>query len=165
MRLWLLMGAFFVHVLTFAQQTEEKEIDKVLSQLYHYLSFKDTVSAQMDSLPSLFLPEARMIANVGKQPRSWTAAQYVATVQENVRKQGTTSVTEKQITRKIDWFGKIAHVFSTYELTVMTKGQPVIRRGINSIQLIRKDNRWLIVSLIWDREEDYQKLPTKYLSK
>jgi hypothetical protein len=69
---------------------------------------------------------------------------------------------EKELGRKVNAFGDIAQVFSAYEYTLETP-QPVKQRGINSIGLIRENNRWYITSLTWDEENDQNKIPSEYL--
>ena len=68
---------------------------------------------------------------------------------------------EKEINREIRVFGTIAHAWSTYEYR-FTKDGPVIGRGINSIQLYYKDNRWWILSWNWDEESDDNKIPASF---
>jgi len=59
-------------------------------------------------------------------------------------------------------YGDIAHVMSTYEKH-RWGDTTVIGRGINSIQMIRKDNRWWVTSIIWDEETGAGPVPPKYL--
>lgn len=58
---------------------------------------------------------------------------------------------EAEIARRIDLFGNIAHVWSSYEARRSPDDPEPERRGINSIQLFcDADGRWKIVSMIWD---------------
>ena len=59
-------------------------------------------------------------------------------------------------------YGDIAHVMSTYEKH-RWGDTTVAGRGINSIQLVRKDNRWWVTSIIWDEETGAGPVPAKYL--
>jgi uncharacterized protein (DUF2237 family) len=58
-------------------------------------------------------------------------------------------------------FGDLAAVFSTYERSV---GQDV-RRGINSIQLVKDGERWWVISLSWSDEIEHGTLPSRYLPR
>jgi len=60
---------------------------------------------------------------------------------------------EIEVSRRIDVFGNIAHVWSVYEArTSLTDAEPE-RRGINSIQLVRgPDGLWSILHMVWDNE-------------
>ncbi|HRI24557.1 MAG TPA: hypothetical protein PLZ45_07750, partial [Ferruginibacter sp.] len=71
---------------------------------------------------------------------------------------------EREIGRKVENFGAIYHVWSTYE-TKNTADGPVIERGINSIELYFDGTRFWILSWVFDHESDGQRIPQKYLLK
>jgi hypothetical protein len=73
----------------------------------------------------------------------------------------TTAFYESEINREVRIFGNIAQVWSTYE-TRLEKNGPVVRRGINSIQLYYADNRWWIISWIFDKERADLKIPQAF---
>lgn len=68
---------------------------------------------------------------------------------------------EVEIARRVQRFGNIAHVWSTYESRRTPDGEP-FTRGINSIQLFNDGDRWWIVSVFWDNEREGNKLPAEY---
>lgn len=144
------------------QENDEKQIGTTIDNLLKYLSFRDTTSTQLDSINSIFTTDAKLVANFNQTPRSFTVPEFVENIRNSI-KSGQTSSEEKDLARKIDVFGNVAHVFSTYEFTMVGKQGKVARRGINSIQLLKQDGRWLIYSLIWDRERDGLRIPPKYL--
>ncbi|MCT3959002.1 hypothetical protein HZQ27_07760 [Elizabethkingia anophelis] len=72
-----------------------------------------------------------------------------------------TAFYEKEINREVRIFGNIAHVWSTYE-TQLEKNGPVVRRGINSVQLFFENNRWYIISWIFDKEQDSNRIPKTF---
>lgn len=151
-------------VLASAQINEQDGIDKTMQRFLRYLSFADSASLKIDSLTAIFVPGSKLTANFGNRPMSYTVPEYITLIQNGVRSGQTISSRETEMARKVDIFGKIAHVLSTYELTITSREGTVVRRGINSIQLIKQDGVWFIQSLIWDRESDSLKLPAKYLS-
>ena len=60
---------------------------------------------------------------------------------------------EVETDRRIDLFGNIAHVWSSYEARTSPDDADVERRGVNSIQLFRDpDLGWRIIHMIWDNE-------------
>ena len=69
---------------------------------------------------------------------------------------------EKEIHRVTERFGPIAHVWSTYE-TRRTETGPIIKRGINSIELFWDGNRWWIANAIWTDETKDTPIPKEYL--
>ena len=55
---------------------------------------------------------------------------------------------ERQVAVKVDQYGHIAHVFSSYESSDTPDGPP-FSSGVNSIQLIRAKGRWWVQSILW----------------
>lgn len=71
---------------------------------------------------------------------------------------------EKEISRKVEKFGAVYHVWSTYE-SRNTKTGPVIERGINSIEIYYDGSRFWILGWFFDAERKDNPLPAKYLTK
>ena len=69
---------------------------------------------------------------------------------------------ESEILRHWDRFGNIIQAFSTYEARDKQDGQP-IARGINSIQLLEYEDRWWIVTVLWDNEDKENPIPEEFL--
>lgn len=70
---------------------------------------------------------------------------------------------EVEIARRVQRFGNIAHVWSTYESRRTPDGKP-FTRGINSVQLFYDGDRWWIVSIFWDNEREGNVLPAEYVT-
>jgi hypothetical protein len=68
---------------------------------------------------------------------------------------------ERELSRRVEQFGHIAQVFSSYEAHIVKDDHRM--RGINSIQLMNDGKRWWIVSLMWEAESDTLKLPAQFL--
>jgi len=69
---------------------------------------------------------------------------------------------EIEIARKVDRFGQIAQVFSTYECRRQANG-PAYMTGINSFQLLHKEGRWWVVNCFWDNASEANPIPQQYL--
>jgi hypothetical protein len=69
---------------------------------------------------------------------------------------------EVEIMRQISQYGNIVQAFSTYEARNGKDSAP-IARGINSIQLLNKDGRWWIVTVMWDNESKDNPIPEEFL--
>ena len=70
---------------------------------------------------------------------------------------------ENEISRKVEKFGAVYHVWSTYESKLTAEGE-VTARGINSIELFFDGKRFWITSWIFDEERKDNPLPKEYLS-
>jgi hypothetical protein len=68
---------------------------------------------------------------------------------------------EREIARRVERFGHVAHVLSTYESRL--GADPRATRGINSFQLFWDGARWWIASMVWDTERAGAPLPDTYL--
>lgn len=68
---------------------------------------------------------------------------------------------EVEIAQKVDRFGQIAQVFSTYECRRQADG-PAYMTGINSMQLLHKDDRWWVVNCFWDNASEGNPIPSEY---
>ena len=70
---------------------------------------------------------------------------------------------EREIARRSERFGHIAHVWTTYEsLHSLSDAEP-LARGINSVQLLHGGTRWWILSVYWQGETPTEPIPSAYL--
>jgi hypothetical protein len=142
-------------------------IDAILSAVYDVISGPAGKKRDWDRMRSLFIPGARLIPT-GPRPggaygsRVLTVEDYVTRGSALFEKEG---FFEKEIARKTEAFGQIAHVFSTYEARHSTGDEKPFLRGINSMQLMNDGKRWWIVTIFWQAEDEKNPLPEKYLMK
>ncbi len=112
----------------------------------------------------LFADGARLIA-VRMTPQGSTLAvmtpdDYVKRAGANFEKNG---FYESEVARRVEIFGNIAHVFSTYE-SRHAPGEKPFARGINSFQLAKDGSGWKVVTILWDSEREGNAIPEKYLT-
>ena len=72
---------------------------------------------------------------------------------------------KKRFLRRVEYFGSIAHVFSSYESFHTETDEEPFMRGINSIQLLNDGNRWWIVNIYWSQESKNNPIPEVYLKR
>jgi hypothetical protein len=130
-------------------------------------SLDDAVSGPADKdrscMRELLLPEARL-SPIGKRPDG-IYAPHILTLDgwiEAVRKRGHDVLTEHQVKVKVETYGHLAHLWSTYELRLQPDGPPAVR-GINSIQAVFDGKRWRVSEILWQAETPDQPIPEKYL--
>ena len=63
------------------------------------------------------------------------------------------------MSRKVEQWGHIAQVWSTYESFEKADDKAPFERGINTIQLVNDGKRWWVTGLSWDSEGAAQPLP------
>lgn len=146
-----------------ARPADVASIDAILAALYDVISGPAGQPRDWNRMRSLFVPGGRLMPT-GTRPDGSTAVRlmevndYVATSGPMLERVG---FSEREIARRTEQFGRIAHVFSTYEGRMET--EPTVIRGINSIQLLHDGARWWIVSVYWQAESPETPLPAQYL--
>jgi hypothetical protein len=138
-------------------------IDAIVRALYESVSFEPGQPPSWDRLRSLCAPGARLIRGSDPATGQRTADAFVAEAQEQIARGALPSFHEREIARSTMAFGNLAHVFSTYEARRAAGAADVMARGINSIQLWRRGNRWWVVGVLWDEETGDHPIPDNYL--
>jgi hypothetical protein len=152
-----------------ANPADVASIDAIIAAAYDSIS-GPSGRRDWDRERSLFIPDARLIptsnASGATNPGGKISPQvldmdgYIARVGEYLEKNG---FFEKEIARRTEQFGNIAHVWSTYESRHNEDDPQPFMRGINSIQLLYDDNRWWIVTVYWQHESPDDPIPQRYL--
>ena len=141
-------------------------IDAIIAAAYDVISGSSGEKRDWDRERSLFYPGARLIptakpgANDGLAPQMLDVEGFIARVEQYVTESG---FFEKEIARRTEQFGRIAHVWSTYESRHNADDPKPFMRGINSIQLFHDGTRWWIVSIYWQHESPEHQVPENYL--
>jgi len=113
---------------------------------------------------SLFLEGARLIP-IGKRIHGdgeleiMSIDEWIEDAQEYLAEN---DFYEIEIMRQFHRYGNIVQAFSTYDARKSIDGEP-FTRGINSIQLLKKDGRWWIVTVMWDNESKDNPIPEEFL--
>ena len=69
------------------------------------------------------------------------------------------------MSNKVEQFGNIAQVFSTYESRHNSGDAQPFQRGINSFQLVNDGKRWWIITILWQAETPDAPIPAEFLKK
>ena len=106
------------------------------------------------------LATGRVRPNGGLAPLVLDVEGYIARVEPIFEKEG---FYETEVARRTEQFGRIAHVWSTYESRHDPSEAKPFMRGVNSFQLFNDGTRWWILSVYWQHESSQYLLPEKYL--
>ena len=144
-----------------AKSGDVKSIDAILHALYDVIS-GPAGERDWNRFRSLFVPEARLTA-VTKRPDG-TAPVRLLSVDDYVKGAGgyfaKNGFFESAVVNRVQQFGNMAQVFSSYESRHAADEKP-FTRGINSIQLLNDGTRWYVLSILWDEESAANPLPTE----
>jgi hypothetical protein len=150
-----------------ARPDDVKSIDAIVAAVYDVISGPAGQKRDWDRMRSLFVPGARLIPAVAS-PTGGAMAR-VLDLDGYIQRSGTVlerdGFFEREIARRMEAFGNIAHVFSTYESKHKASDPAPFARGINSIQLLKDGDRWWIVTIYWDSEKPGNPIPAEYLPK
>ena len=161
-----------------ANPADVESIEAIIAAAYDSISGSAGKKRDWDRMRSLFISGARLIPTAvdagrndvdlatgrvrptgGLAPQLLDVDAYIARVEPFF---ATTGFYEKEVARRIEQFGQIAHVWSTYESRHDPNDAEPFMRGINSIQLFNDGSRWWILSIYWQHESRQHQVPEKY---
>jgi len=144
--------------------TDVDTVDHLLASLYDVISGPAGKARDWDRFRSLFLPDGRLGVIRPDVPAKGDAVflspdMYVERDDPYFKTHG---FFERSIANRVEEFGNLVHVWSTYESRHAEREQP-FARGVNSIQIVHAQGRFWLVSVLWDEERSGLTLPEKYL--
>lgn len=166
--------SLFVFQTIMAQTTETKaanaadvsSVDAIMKAVYEVISGDAGQKRDWDRFRTLFHKDARLIPS-GKNAQTGIVGARVFTPEEYIQRSSPfmekEGFFEKEIARRIDAYGNLAQVFSTYQSFHKTDDKKPFARGINSFQLLNDGTRWWIVTIYWQGETPETPIPKKYL--
>jgi len=115
----------------------------------------------MSRFRSLMLPKGRLTESMVDEHgqtaiQQWSVDEFIADTQPIFTKQ---PFYETALVNKVQRYGNIAEVFSSYASRSSPGGKP-FQRGINSMQLIYDGKRWWVLSILWDVERPGNAVPS-----
>jgi hypothetical protein len=141
-------------------------IDAIMTAVYEVISGDAGQPRNWDRFRSLFHKDARLIPT-GKNPktgvigaRSMSPDDYSKSAVTFFAKEG---FYETEKARRVDLYGNIAQIFSTYESRHSPKDKEPFMRGINSFQLLNDGKRWWVMTIYWQGETPENPIPKQYL--
>lgn len=147
-----------------ANPADVATMDATIAALYDVIS-GPAGKRDWDRFRSLFIPGARLIPTTPRP--TGEVSVRVLSVEDYVQRAGAffekEGFFEKEVNRRLERFGNIAHAFSTYESRHAKDDEKPFQRGINSIQLMNDGKRWWVVTIFWQGEDEKNPIPSMYL--
>jgi hypothetical protein len=146
-----------------AAAADVESVDAIITALYDVISGGVGQARNWNRMRSLFVPGGKLMPTIPRPDSSigmriLSVNDYIAGSGPQLERVG---FREREIARRVEQFGHIAHVWSTYE--GRTETDSAVIRGINSIQLMNDGKRWWVVSIFWEAERPSLPLPERYL--
>lgn len=149
-----------------AKPADVESIDAIMKAVYDVISGDAGKERDWDRFRSLFHKDARLIPT-GKNPQTGVVGANALTPEGYIERTSALFARqgfhERELARRIDRFGNIAQVFSTYHAFRAKDDKEPFLRGINSFQLLNDGKRWWIVTIYWQAESPDDPIPSNYL--
>ena len=143
-------------------------VDGIMTELYASVTREPGEPFPWDRLRAIMLPGAVMLpqrAQTGGESRMMDVEEFIAWIDESwdpvIGTPADQGFFERQINVIIEEFGDIAHALTTYEKGPFEPRQ-IVSRGVNSVQMVKRDGRWFVLSITWDEENTGGPLPARY---
>jgi hypothetical protein len=148
-----------------ARDADCRTIDGIVAALYESVSGPADRPRDWARMRTLYAPHARLVPmwrdHTGALRREVLDLDGYRASREPIF--AARDFHEREIARRVERYGCLAHAFSTYEAFDDPAAPPVLR-GINSIQLAWDDGRWWVLSVAWLREGPLDPIPARYLA-
>jgi hypothetical protein len=147
-------------------------VDHLLTALYDVISGPAGKARDWDRFRSLFLPDGRLgvirpdIPATSHDPEHKGDAVLLSPdmyVERDDPYFKTHGFFEHSIANRVEAFGSLVQVWSTYESRHAANDEQPFERGINSLQIVYAQGRFWIASILWDEERSGLTVPGKYL--
>lgn len=141
-------------------------IEGIVKASYETISGGVGVPRQWGRDRTLFAPSVRYISmskdkTGAVRVRTSDYQEYLDESDDFLVKEGFTEV---ELGRKIERFGNVATVLSSYEGKLESMGK-VVTRGVNIFSLYFDGKRWWIQTMLWDEETPHSPIPAELLPK
>ena len=144
-----------------ANPADVSSLDAIMKTVYEVISGDAGANRDWDRFRTLFHKDARLIPTAKDKQgvfggNALSPEDYVKRAVPFFAKEG---FYEREVARKVETYGNIAHVFSTYETFKKMSDKKPFMRGINSFQLLNDGTRWWIVTIYWQAETPDNPIP------
>jgi len=137
--------------LTHAEAGEDFiELDRLIQEFYRVICFEEGGAPDFDRMTDLFSQHARITRVTPEGVDHLDVQGFSALVRELLELGAFTSFYEHEIGRTAYRYGRVAHIASAYETKAFADAIDYLERGVNSLQVLREQDGWRIVSLCWD---------------
>lgn len=149
-----------------ANPKDVASLDAIMKAVYDVISGDAGQARDWDRFRTLFHKDARLIPT-GVSAQTKLAGATTLTPEDYIKRAGPTLMKdgfhERELARRVDIFGNIAQVFSTYHAFRKADDKTPFLRGINSFQLLNDGKRWWVMTIYWQAETPENPIPKKYL--
>lgn len=162
---------FFISLNVYSQNSEDQyasnvsSIDSIVTSVYEVVSGEVGEDRDWDLHRTIFHPGAQIVANYVDDEGNYQihfndVEGYVSNYRDYFKEN---DLHEVDINRKVEVFGNLAHVLSTFESYKKPDDSTAYKQGMASIQLYNDGERWWVISMYYKNETEDDKIPEEYL--
>ena len=174
-RLSLLLAVLLAAPLARAQDAsggDTASIDAVMSAMYDVLSGPSDQPRDWDRFRSLFAEGGRMVPMQPGPDGTWSPDvrsldDYIERFDQILAEHPAfqdKGFYESEAARRVEEYGTIAVVWSTYEGRFSESDVRPFMRGVNTLDLVRVGDEWKVLQVLWQQETPQMPLPDEYLT-
>ena len=152
-----MIGAIAIVAAVAATQPSKADlagIDAAIRGVYDVISGPRGQKRDFDKMRSMFATGATLKAIGPKGLRGGTLEDYISRNKGVLEKEG---FTERELGRRLEVWGGLATAWSAYD--GRTASGSFHERGINSFQLVKIEEKWLVASILWKEVTPENPLP------
>jgi hypothetical protein len=131
---------------------ERAALDAVLTRLYEVISFDEGGEPDWDGMSQVFSCHARITRVTPEGIDHLDLPTFCAMAREMLDLGAYTGFHEREVSRRVDRLGAVVHVLSAYETKRHAAAVDRLGQGVNSIQLVKEEGAWRVISLCWDED-------------
>jgi hypothetical protein len=136
------------------------QLDTLIHAMYESICFARGGRPDWARVGEIFAPGARLVRITDDGVFEFDLRAYRRDLEGMIDSGAMTEFWEGELWRETREFGELAHVLSAYETRRSRDGE-ILGRGVNSIQLFRRDGRWWVSALLWRREGKHVTIPDR----
>ncbi|WP_423149251.1 hypothetical protein [Rubrolithibacter danxiaensis] len=140
-----------------------QEIDHLTEKFYECICFNPEHYPKFDQLQELFYGAGKLINTNFDKPIDFTVQSYIQAMMHQIEEGNAIFYSQQELADITEIFGKMAQRISVYEYSSIVDAPLPWKRGVNYIQYIFTNGKWLITSMIWGDEKETVQIPQTYL--
>lgn len=151
-----------------ADPSDVSALDGIIKAFYESISFSSGSQPNFRRFRTLFHPQGMLVPPKVDKMIPVNVMDIELYIKNSVEDIVLTGMERKgtivrEIARRTITFGNVTHIFSTFETKSKPDDLKSQQRGVYSIQIVKENSRWWIVSLVWETERQDMPLPKAYL--
>jgi hypothetical protein len=147
-----------------AAPADVKSVESIINAVYNVISGPKGRARNWNRMRTLFVPGARLapIRENGAHA-DVTLLDIDGYIERASKRMEADGFFEHSIANRVEEYGNLIQVWSTYESRHAKEDPKPFARGINSFQLLKDGDRFWVVQIMWDAETPSTPIPAKYL--